>query len=243
MHGSPPGSSDQLPWVQKGHVGGSSLNAAAPGPPRPYPTPPARARRVPGARRLPAGGATSRARPAPLATLRPVVRCLRSSPGEPPPSRHTSHRCGSPSAEPALWDWGAAAGSARSPRPGREVGCGGDMPRLPGPGPRARAAALPGESRSARGTRAGWGRGWAPVSSGPHDIRGRLGCSRPGRGAWSWRQESVGSEDRPRLSGITGRPGERFSLRSALRSDRAPREQGCCSCISTRGFGFIIDIC
>lgn len=166
MPKSPPGSSEQLPWVQKGHVGGSSLNAAAPRPPRPYPIVPARARRVPGARRLPAGGATSRASPAPLATLRPALRCLRFSLGDPPPSRHTSHRCGSPSAEPALRDWGAAAGSARSPRPGREVGCGGDMPRLPGPGPRARAASLPGESRSARGTRAGAGRGWAGVGCG-----------------------------------------------------------------------------
>lgn len=168
MPESPPGSAEQPLWVQKGHVGVSSLSAAAPGPPRPYPTPPARAQRVPGVRRLPAGGATSRASPAPLATLRLVLRCLRSSPGEPPPSRHGSRHCGSDSAERSPRCGGLGRG--RRLRPLAPPGLGGRLRRGRAPAPWARAESASGgaasESRSARGTRAGAGRVGTGVGSG-----------------------------------------------------------------------------
>lgn len=115
---------------------------------------------------------------------------------------------------PACGDWGAAAGSA-PPRP----------LQLSPRGPRARAAAaLPGESRSARGPPgpgwllAGWVGGWAPVSPG---IRGRLGCSFPRA---SELRAGVGRQRRAGRARITGRPRERWFPSSELggAAERAP---------------------
>lgn len=121
-----------------------SLKAPHPRPPRGCPSaPPARGLRVPGTRRLPAGGATSRASlrtsrdtsavlPEPQALTR-TGRRLRER-RTPPPERRGAPRCGigaRPQAPPA-----------RPPLPGW------DVPRLPPRGRRAREVELTSESRA-----------------------------------------------------------------------------------------------
>lgn len=113
------------------------------------PTPPARARRVPGGRRLPAGGATSRASPPHISRHFGGSSCASGpEPGERTPGSLLaagslrSPRCGigaRPQAPPVC-----------PPRPAWEVGCSGDVSRLPPRGLRARAAPTS-KARSARG--------------------------------------------------------------------------------------------
>lgn len=109
------GSAEPLCWALKCHLHGSSLKAPNPRPPRGgLATPPARGLRVPGARRLPAGGTTSRASPRTsrdTSAGRPAPQALaRTTPGAP-------HAAAGAPWSSAVRDWGAAAGSARSPAP------------------------------------------------------------------------------------------------------------------------------
>lgn len=214
---------------------GSSLKASDPRQLRAWPS---RRRRVPGARRLPAGGATSRASPPHISRHFGGSSCA-SGPNR--VSRLRLAHCSLQARRRAGGaDWGAAAGSARPPAP---PGLGGRLQRGCAPDSFTRAESTSGGTDERVQVRAG---AWAGASPGLGEGSSVHGT--PGH-PWATRVLSAGARgyESPELVAlewragrglrrITGKPGERLFLSCARCSDAARPSP-------TLGFGLCFCVC